>query len=537
VKNKASPALDFSQPETGPEEAKVNNVLILRAKQQKLSGLFPKAMFRFLVLDVNHNKSFTYRINLSFNLFRMLHVGYKSTSSRPRMKRFLDLDLPPSEPDFDSALAQQIKHDFRDFLGSIDLDITTSSFSFAGDFITFLKCSQPTDLPELIHSYPVLPFFANYFQFLTSVSNFPSEDPFPRKQFQKGCRALSLLLKQRCISPSDLLSIPGFLRSLERLLDSNWPEIEAGLSFFFSSCLTRDDAPDSIIALFFPRALNCRFCFETQIARQLSLRFLRRLLRFVPSFASIVFDEINASLFDLLRDSEAPVLHPDVIKTLFTELSFHPDSWPSCGPILNFSMVLLHSVDDKELRAIWRLLSLIVTSEVFPVESFASRIDFGGIVVEMNSNVPGMSTAALELVVDIAARGPLFVDALATAGLFGLVGENWETFSWRDKEKVYQLCGNVLITGEPEHVLGLIGDKFFRRLLEEADVLEAETRIKFLEGFARAVERIDRGWHEAVCAVFQNNGIQEIIASLSVEDDEMVAVIAERLIAGLNIGS
>jgi hypothetical protein len=81
-------------------------------------------------------------------------------------------------------------------------------------------------------------------------------------------------------------------------------------------------------------------------------------------------------------------------------------------------MILLGRVGDKISRAIWRLLSLVITTEIFPAESLAPRVDFNAILLEMDSIVPGMSTATLELVVYFAARGALFVDALAAAGLF-----------------------------------------------------------------------------------------------------------------------
>jgi hypothetical protein len=410
------------------------------------------------------------------------------------------------------------------------LDIDFQSRELVRTFTVWLHRINYPDLPEVLHSFPVLPFFEHYFDWLTSIDN--GDISSVQKDFREGCKALSLLLIKRCYTPSEICEGTQILDFLEPQLESNLPDVEDGVATFYSVCLCREDVPDLIVNAFLPIALHFRTAFQSEKARRSSLHFFIRFFQYASQISDEVYDRVNECLYDTLTNADTHLFYTDAIHVLRTELLFHQESWRSCEPLIPVAMLLLKTHDDQLLRAVWKFFSVVLITPAFPAEALAGDIPYESIILNVDSVVPKMAGQALSLLIDFSMRGAVFIDGLIAAGLYEVIGMNFDR-KLKCKQKVYRLCTNILSAGAVEHVVALIAKPFFKTMLEESDAFGRAN----LAGFLKALLTVAQVATSAGCAdglrnVFTENELWEPIAELQKSEYEEVAVIAGALMDG-----
>jgi hypothetical protein len=452
-----------------------------------------------------------------------LHSSARLTRAR-LVSSTSPFDDTPSLPD-------RKKRHFLALLSHINLDIDFPSCTFVRSFISLLHSVHFPALSDVLHAAPVIPFFECYFRWLNSIDK--GDLGAVRKDFYAGCQAISLLLSKHCFLPSEICESSMILSFLQPHFDSNFSEIENGIAAVYSNCLCEGDVPAVILRDFFQPALNYRTFFQRKKARHDCFHFFIRFLQYSSEIPGDAFVSINMCLYDTLTNADTNRYYVDALYVLRAELCFHHESWGFCEPLIPVAILLLRTENETVLRAVWKLFSLIAITEEFPAECLAAQIPYEAIVLNMDSIMPKMGGCALSLLIDFAGRGAVFIDGLIEAGLYDVIGGNFDR-PLKSKEKVYRLCRNILWMGGSENSIRLMGQPFFRTLIEEIEGIQRKVRVDFLSAFVSAAQSVaELGGREHLQSIFVENELWMPIVELRNSDDTETVGFGDVLIGGL----
>lgn len=297
---------------------------------------------------------------------------------------------------------------------------------------------------------------------------------------------------------------------------------------FYSLCLTPEDVPGIVLHDFFRLAVTCRTTFQTPYARQRCLLFLQRLILYVVELPPDILPAINNCIYEILTDKRSGCreCHPKAIDLLRIELACIPSEYPNVTNILGVLNTMLETADEDFLIAILRVYTVLFITPEIPIEEALFVVNYRAILVNMNSIEPGVPEAVMDLLIDISARGPDFIEALLQCGfLLHLIDDLDRRLAL--KKKAMNIVRNILLVGSPDHCMGIFTcDAFGHMCSELPDLADVNLTYAFIRGVRVGLMKTEQ-YAEQVTEIFQGCGFFAYMDAIleESEDDDTIEVI------------